>query len=91
MRVRVQPGAKKSQTAGLYHAGDSAGARARIKLAAPPVDGKANKALTAFVAKRLGLKTRQVSLDAGQTSRDKSLLITAEREPDWELMTAPAP
>lgn len=90
LRVRVQPGAKKTETAGVYDAGGPCGLRARIKLAAPPVDGKANKALVVFVAKRLGLKNSQVSLDAGQASRDKSLLITTDNEPDWSLMQAPA-
>lgn len=87
LRVRVQPGARKSEPAGVYGATDEV--RARIKLAAPPVDGKANKALTAFVAGRLALKTRQVSLDAGLTSRDKSLIITADNEPEWERIVVP--
>ena len=49
----------------------------KIRLAAPPVDGKANAALINFVADRLGLAKSAVSLKSGQTSRRKVLEITA--------------
>ena len=68
--VHVQPGAKRSEIAGVH------GDRLKIRLQAPPVEGKANKALTAFVAKLLGLPKRRVSLAAGEKSRDKTLLLT---------------
>ena len=77
LEVLVQPGARKSEPIGLHDG------RARIRLAAPPVEGKANKALVAFVAKRLGLRSRQVTLERGRTSRRKSLLIESETVPDW--------
>lgn len=77
LRVWVQPGAKKDEVAGLYQG------CLKIRLAAPAVDNKANKALLAFVAKSLGLKPRDVELVAGQTSRRKTLNLRCETEPPW--------
>ncbi len=49
--------------------------RLHIKLAAPPVDGKANAALVAFLSKLLGVKKTQVLLAAGQKNRLKVVEI----------------
>lgn len=68
--VRVQPGAKRDAVVGL-HAG-----AVKIALSAPPVDGRANEALIAFVAERVGLPRARVSLVAGASSRSKVLRIT---------------
>ena len=74
LTLHIQPGAKKTEVIGLH--GDAL----KIRLAAPPVDGKANAALIAFVADRLGLSKSSVCLKSGQTSRRKVL----------ELMAAPS-
>ena len=71
LTLHIQPGAKKTEVAGQH--GDAL----KIRLAAPPVDGKANAALINFVADRLGLAKSAVSLKSGQTSRRKVLEITA--------------
>lgn len=71
LTLHVQPGAKKTEVAGVH--GDAL----KIRLAAPPVDGKANAALIAFVADRLGLAKSAVSLKSGQTSRRKVLEVSA--------------
>jgi uncharacterized protein (TIGR00251 family) len=47
----------------------------KVKLTAPPVEGKANKALKEFLAKRLGLSKRDVEIISGERSRLKSVLI----------------
>ncbi len=47
----------------------------KVKLTAPPVDGKANKALKEFLAKRLGLPKSDVEIVSGERSRLKSILI----------------
>lgn len=65
LTLHIQPGAKKTEIAGLH--GDAL----KIRLAAPPVDGKANAALLAFVAEMLDLPKQAVSLKSGQTSRRK--------------------
>lgn len=65
LTLHIQPGAKKTEVCGLH--GDAL----KIRLAAPPVDGKANAALLTFVADRLDLPKSAVSLKSGQTSRRK--------------------
>lgn len=69
LTLHIQPGARRSEIAGIY--GDAL----KIRLAAPPVDGKANAALIEFVAERLGLPRSAVLLKSGQTSRRKGLEI----------------
>lgn len=69
LTLHIQPGAKKTEVAGRH--GDAL----KIRLAAPPVDGKANAALIEFVAERLGLAKSAVSLKSGQSSRHKVLEI----------------
>ena len=73
--IHAQPGAKKSAVAGLH------GEALKIRIAAPPVEGKANDALVVFVAKALGLPRRAVSIVKGESSREK-LLLVADRAAD---------
>jgi uncharacterized protein len=68
-RVRVVPRARRSEVAGLWS--DCL----KIRLAAPPVEGAANRALVAFVAARLGVRQAQVELIGGETSREKTLRV----------------
>ena len=70
LTLHIQPGAKKTEFAGLH--GDAL----KIRLAAPPVDGKANEALIRFIADQLGLAKSAVNLKSGQTSRRKVLEVT---------------
>lgn len=69
LALHVQPGAKKTGFAGLH------GEAVKIRLAAPPVDGKANACLLVFIADFLSLPKRAVSLMAGEASRQKVLRI----------------
>ena len=69
LTLHIQPGAKKTEFAGLH--GDAL----KIRLAAPPVDGKANEALIKFMAERLNLAKSAVTLKSGQTSRRKVLEV----------------
>jgi len=68
--VRVHPGARRNAVSGVH---DGA---VKISLTTPPVDGRANEALIAFVAELLGLPKGRVSLVAGVASRTKVLRIT---------------
>lgn len=75
LSLHIQPGAKKSEIAGLH------GEDLKIRLNAPPVDGKANAALIDFLARTLGIPKNRITLKSGQTSRHKILAvegITAE-------------
>jgi uncharacterized protein len=65
----VQPRATRTAVVGMH------GSSLKIKVAAPPVDGKANDALRAFVADALGLPRSRVELIAGASSRHKRLRI----------------
>ena len=69
MAVHVQPGARVSTVIGEI--GDAL----KIRLHAPPVNGKANDALIAFVAEKLGIRQRDVRIVRGQTNRQKLLDI----------------
>ena len=69
LTLHIQPGAKKTEFAGQH--GDAL----KIRLAAPPVDGKANEALVKFIAELLKLPKSAVNLKSGQTSRRKVLEI----------------
>ncbi len=70
--VHVQPGAKTTSCAGVH--GDAL----KIRLHAPPVDGKANQALIAWLAKTLGCPQSAIELIRGQTSRRKTLSINTD-------------
>ena len=74
--VQVSPNARKSEIV----SGD--GDALRIKLQAPPVDGKANDALVQFLAKKLQIPRKQVTITHGQTNRRKLLEITADMAPE---------
>lgn len=67
----LQPKASKDEFAGLH------GERLKIRLTAPPVDGKANAHLLAFLAKAFGVAKNQVSLESGELNRQKRLRIRA--------------
>lgn len=47
----------------------------KIRLQAPPVDGKANAALAAFLSKALGVPKRDVEILRGDTARLKTILV----------------
>ena len=69
VNVRVVPRAPQSRVQGLL--GDAL----KIRLAAPPVDGKANTALVHFLAEELDLAVGEIRLLAGATGRNKRVLI----------------
>ena len=67
--ARVQPKASRD-TLRIETAG-----RIRITVTAPPVNGQANKAVSDFVAKTLGIPKRAVTLVQGLSSRQKTFLV----------------
>ncbi|MBB4013214.1 hypothetical protein GGR36_002560 [Niveibacterium umoris] len=69
LSLHIQPGASRTEIAGLH--GDAL----KIRLAAPPVDGKANAALLAFIADTLDLPKRAVTLESGASSRQKRVRV----------------
>ncbi|HMZ77227.1 MAG TPA: DUF167 family protein [Rhodocyclaceae bacterium] len=74
LNLHIQPGAKKTECAGLH------GEALKIRLAAPPVDGKANAALVAYLAEMLRVPKSAVVLVSGETSRAKRVRVSGAEE-----------
>ena len=69
LRLRVVPNAKRSEVVGEH------GEAIKVKIQAAAMDGKANDAVLAFLAKKFGIPRRDVALVAGEKSRDKTVTI----------------
>jgi uncharacterized protein (TIGR00251 family) len=77
LALHVQPGAKRSEIAGLY--GDAL----KVRLAAPPVEGRANEALLKYIAGLFAVPLRNTELKQGAQSRHKVVAVTGSRiEPE---------
>lgn len=83
LTLHVQPGAKRSELAGLH------GEALKIRLAAPPVEGRANEALLKFIAKLFDVPLRQVELRQGGQSRHKVVAITDSKIEPESLIALP--
>jgi uncharacterized protein len=70
IRLRVSPGAKRSSIEGAY--GEDA---LKLRIAAPPMNGKANAEAERFLAKMLGVPRSEVEVVWGASSRDKAVLV----------------
>jgi uncharacterized protein (TIGR00251 family) len=73
LAVRAQPGAKKTAITGIY--GEGPAAQLKIAVHAPPLEGRANQALIAFLAETLGVAKNAVELKTGELSRSKVFLL----------------
>jgi uncharacterized protein (TIGR00251 family) len=71
--VRAQPGAKRTAITGVY--GEGASAQLRIAVQAPPVEGRANEALIAFLAEMFSIPKSAVELVSGELARNKVFLL----------------
>jgi uncharacterized protein (TIGR00251 family) len=70
LNLRISPGARRSSIEGFY--GKSA---LKLKVAAPPVNGKANAEAERFLAKLLEISRSNVAVVRGTSSRDKAVLV----------------
>ncbi len=68
-QVRVIPHGRRDEIVGVH--GDAL----KVRLAAPPVEGKANQSLRVFLAKRLGVSPAAVEILGGYTSRQKRVRV----------------
>jgi len=75
LTLHIQPGAKKTEVVGRH------GEALKIRLAAPPVDGKANACLLAFLAERLDVSKARLQIVSGETSRAKRVKVGAGETP----------
>nr|WP_298174715.1 DUF167 domain-containing protein [uncultured Pseudomonas sp.] len=86
LECHLQPKASSDAFAGLH------GERLKIRLTAPPVDGKANAQLLAFLARAFAVAKNQVKLESGQQSRLKRVRIQRpQRLPEELALTARSP
>lgn len=69
LSLRVVPRARKSEIVGVH--GDAL----KVRLAAPPVEGAANRALVVFLAHCLQVRKQQISIESGERSRQKRVRV----------------
>ena len=74
--VRAVPRASKNEIQGVH--GDAL----KVRLQAPPVEGKANQALIRFLSDALDIPRSQFSIASGETGRNKAVLITGLSKED---------
>jgi len=67
--LRIQPGASRNEVAGL------ASGVWRLRIAAPPVEGKANKELTLYLSEVLNIAKSNIAIVKGETGRDKVVAV----------------
>ena len=82
--VHAQPGAKRTEVAGLH------GEALKVRVAAPALEDRANEALVAFLAERLGVPRRNVALVSGARSREKRFEVTGASADLLEGLLRPA-
>lgn len=75
LNLHIQPGAKQTGFVGRH------GEAMKLRLAAPPVDGKANAALCAFLADYCGVAKSSVTLLSGEASRAKRVRVAGAGAP----------
>lgn len=81
LTLHVQPGAKHTAVAGLH------GEALKIRLAAPPIEGRANEALLRFIAGIFEVPLRNVTLKQGEQSRHKRVEVRGSTvDPDSLLI-----
>ncbi len=76
LKLRIVPNAKRGEVVGEY--GDAV----KVKVAAPAVEGKANEALLEFIAEKLQVHRRDLTLVSGEKSRDKLIEVARLEAPD---------
>jgi len=79
VNIRLQPGARRAAVEGLERLADGS-LVLKVRVTAPPEDGKANAALVALLAKSWKLPKRDLELIAGQKARNKTLLLHGDGE-----------
>lgn len=87
IRVRLTPRGGRDRIDGWVDDPGKPGARMlKVRVAAPPVDGAANKALVAVLARTLGVARSAVEITAGQTARIKTVRINGITDTDLSAL-----
>lgn len=81
LTIQVHPNAKRNEVLGFEEG------ILRLKIAAPPVEGKANKELISFLSKTLGTRKSGITIDRGETSKVKIVTILGiDREQIYQMI-----
>ena len=78
LRLKVQPKASSDQFAEVLE--DETGQQIKLRITAPPVDGKANKHVIAFLSKQFRVPKSAIELLCGETSRNKKVRIKSPKQ-----------
>ena len=81
LSIHAQPGAKRTEVAGLH------GEALKIRVKAPALEDRANEALAEFIAGRLGVARRDVTLVSGARSREKRFAVRGAGVDPARLLT----
>jgi len=78
LKVYLQPKSSKNEIVGPFRDG------IKVKITAPPVEGKANEGLIRFLAKEWGIPSSEIEILRGHHSHEKTLKISAQNPPEWK-------
>lgn len=83
--LHLQPKASKTEFCGAH------GERLKLRVQAPPIEGRANAEVIAFLAKVFGVPKRDVSVVSGELSREKTVAVKSPKRlpPELELSATP--
>ena len=85
LSLRVQPNATRSEVVSFN------GEVLQVKVAAPPIKGKANKELISFLSKVLGISKNSLTIMKGHTSRNKVILVAGLSQEELGQRLSPTP
>jgi len=77
VKVYLHPKSSKNEILGPFRDG------IKVKITAPPVEGKANEGLIRFLAKQWGIPASHIEVVRGHHSREKTLKISGQSVPAW--------
>lgn len=77
LKIYLQPKSSKNEIVGPYRDG------VKVKVTAPPVEGKANEALIRFLAKELKIPLAHIEILKGHHSRKKTLKVSKAEYQEW--------
>jgi uncharacterized protein (TIGR00251 family) len=77
LKIYLQPKSSKNEIMGPHRDG------IKVKVTAPPIEGKANEALIRFLAKEFGVSPSCIEIIKGHHSREKTLKISGNIDQEW--------
>ena len=77
IKIYLQPKSSKNEVVGPFRDG------IKVKVTAPPIEGKANEALIRLLAKELGISSSSIEILKGHHSREKTLRISGKLNQEW--------